>query len=105
MKTTLQGKESTFLNHYNHVHKFIPMPQAMKIPHAKAAVDKEWENLKKIPAWQLTKVRNKEVIDEVRKEGKTEHFASILDICHLKNSELEQNFKNTKAELFSEVTL
>ena len=31
----------------------------MKIPDAKAAVDKEWEKLEKIPAWQLTKVRNK----------------------------------------------
>ena len=28
----------------NLVHEFIPMPQAMKIPAAKAAVDKEWEN-------------------------------------------------------------
>ena len=27
---------------YNLVHKFIPMPQAMKIPDAKAAVDEEW---------------------------------------------------------------
>ena len=29
------------LQHYNLVRKFIPMPQAMKIPAAKAAVDKE----------------------------------------------------------------
>ena len=43
------------LSHYNLVHKFIPMPQAMKIPDAKAAVEKEWEKLEKIPAWQLTK--------------------------------------------------
>ena len=28
-------------HHHNMVHKFIPMPQAMKIPAAKAAVDKE----------------------------------------------------------------
>ena len=35
------------LNHYNLVHKFIPMPQAMKITDAKAAVDKECENLRK----------------------------------------------------------
>ena len=27
------------------------MPQAMKIPDAKAAVDKEWETLEKIPAF------------------------------------------------------
>ena len=58
------------LTHYNLVHKFIPMPQAMKIPDAKAAVEKEWEKLEKIPAWQLTKVRNKnEVIAEARNEG------------------------------------
>ena len=38
----------------NLVHKFIPMPQALKIPDAKAAVEKEWRQLEKIPAWQLT---------------------------------------------------
>ena len=41
------------------VHKFIPMPQALKIPDAKAAVEKEVVKLEKIPTWQLTKVRNK----------------------------------------------
>ena len=35
------GKRDNSLKHYNLVHKFIPMPQAMKIPAAKAAVDKE----------------------------------------------------------------
>ena len=43
------------------------MPQAMKNPAAKAAVDKECEKLEKIPAWNLAKVRCKsEVIDEAR---------------------------------------
>ena len=36
----IAGKEDNSLQHYNLVHKFIPMPQAMKIPAAKAAVDK-----------------------------------------------------------------
>ena len=39
------GKGDNSLQHYNLVHKFIPMPQAMKILAAKAAVDKEWEKL------------------------------------------------------------
>ena len=39
------GKGENSLQHYNLVHKFIPVPQAMKIPAAKAAVDKEWEKL------------------------------------------------------------
>ena len=39
------GKGDNSLLHYNLVHKFIPLLQAMKIPAAKAAVDKEWEKL------------------------------------------------------------
>ena len=66
------------------------MPKAMKIPAAKAAVDKEWENLEKISAWNLTKVRSKkEVFDEAMTSGATVHFASLMDICLLKNAELE----------------
>ena len=37
----IAGKGDNSLQHYNLVHKFIPMPQAMKILAAKAAVDKE----------------------------------------------------------------
>ena len=86
----IAGKRENSLQHYNLVHIFIHMPQAMKIPAAKAAVDKEWENLVKISAWNLTKVRSKKkVIDEARTSGATVHFASLVDICHLKNAELE----------------
>ena len=70
----------------------FPMLQAFKIPDAKAAVEKKCEKLKKIPAWQLTKVRNKkEVIDEARNNGRKVQFASLMDLCHLKNS--EQKYK------------
>ena len=54
----IAGRGMNSLSHYNLVHKFIPMPEAMKIPDAKGAVKKEWEKLEKIPAWQLVKVRN-----------------------------------------------
>ena len=37
----IAGKRDNSLHHYNLVHKFTPMPQAMKIPASKAAVDKE----------------------------------------------------------------
>ena len=86
IKKTIWQEEGTI--HCNIT--FIPMPQAMKIPAAKAAVDKEWEKLEKIPAWDLTKVRSKsEVIEEARTKGRKVHFASLMDICHLKNAELE----------------
>ena len=35
----IAGKGDNSLQHHNLVHKFIPTPQAMKIPAAKAAVD------------------------------------------------------------------
>ena len=96
----IAGKGENSLQHYNLVHKFIPMPQAMKFPAAKAAVDKEWEKLEKILAWNLTKVRSmKEVIDEARTSGATVHFASLMDICHLKNAELEAKHQKYKGRV------
>ena len=43
----IAGKGANSLQHYNLVHKFIPMHQAMKNPASKAAVDKEWQNWRK----------------------------------------------------------
>ena len=93
----IAGKGEISLQHYNLIRKFIPMPQAMKIPAAKAAVDKEWEKLEKILAWNLTKVRSKkEVIDEARTSGATVHFASLMDIYRLENAELEAKHQKYK---------
>ena len=85
----ISAKGINSLSHCNLVHKFIPMPEAKNIPDAKAPVEKEWEKLEKIPAWQLTDVRKKEVIEEARNKCRKVHFASLMDLCHLKNSELE----------------
>ena len=43
----IAGKGMNSLSHHNLVHKFIPVPQAMKNPDAKPAVEKEWENSRK----------------------------------------------------------
>ena len=96
----IAGKGENSLQHYNLIHKFIPMPQAMKIPAAKAAVDKEWEKLEKISVWNLTKVRSKkEVIDEAKTSGVKVHFASLMDTCHLKNAELETKHQKDKGRV------
>ena len=61
---------------------------------------KNGRNLKKIPAWVLTKVRSKsEVIDEARTKGAKVHFASLMDICHLKNAELETKHQQYKGRV------
>ena len=76
------------------------MCQALKIPDAKAEVDKEWEKLEKISAWNLTKVRSKEeVIDEAGTKGAKVHFDSLMDICHLKSAELEAKHQKCKGRV------
>ena len=102
----IAGKGDNSLQHYNLVHKSIPMPQAMKILTAKAAVDKECEKLQKISAWNLTKVTSKkQVIEEARTSGATVHFASLMDICHLKIAELEAKHQKYKGRVVLEVIL
>ena len=96
----IAGKGDNSLQHYNLVHKFIPMPQAMKVLAVKAAVDNQWEKLEKISAWNLTKVRSKkEVIYEARTKGAKVHFASLMDICHLKSAELETKHQKYKGRV------
>ena len=69
----------------------------MKTLDAKAAVDKEWKKLETIPAWQLDKVQSKkEVILKAQKDKKKVHFATLREICHLKNAELEPTFQKYK---------
>ena len=41
----IAGKGENSLQHYNLVHNFIPLAQAIKILAATAAVDKEWEKI------------------------------------------------------------
>ena len=73
------------MTQYNLVPKFIPVPQAMTITDAKAAVDKERMKLETIPAWQLDKVKCiKEVIPQAQRDHKKVHFDTLMDICHLK---------------------
>ena len=96
----IAGKGENSLQHCNLVHKFMPMPQAVKIPAAKAAVDKEWEKWERISAWNLTKVKSKkQVIDEARTSGAKVHFASLMDICHLKNAEWEAKHPKYKGRV------
>ena len=39
------------------------------------------------------------MIDEARMSGATVHFASLMDICHLKNAELEAKHQKYKCRV------
>ena len=100
------GRGDNSLQHYNLVHKFIPMPHAIKIPAAKAAVDKEWDKLEKIPAWDLTnsEVKKRWSMQQGRRAQKfiSPHWwTSVIR----KMPTWRQSTKNTKVELCSEAAL
>ena len=100
MKTILREKGVNSLQLYNLVHKYIPMPQAMQIPAAKSSSGQGMGNNGEFRrgTWQKSKVR-REVIDQARTSGATVHFASLMDICHLKNAELEEQHQKYKGRV------
>ena len=75
--------------------------KAMKIPAAKASggqgMGKIGENFG-VELGRKSKVRNV-CIDEARTSGATVHFASLMDICHLKNAELEAKHQKYKGRV------
>ena len=54
--------------------------------------------LEKISAWSKVKSK-KQVIEEARTSGATVHFVSLMDICHLKNAELEAKHQKYKGRV------
>ena len=94
----IAGKGDNSLQHYNLVHKFIPMPQAMKIPAAKA---QQWTRNGKIGenfGVELDKSQKQERGDRWTSGAKV-HFASLMDTCHLKNAELEAKHQKYKGRV------
>ena len=98
-KDQIARKSFASMTHYNWVRKFIPVPQVMRVPDGKAAVDKEWKKLETIPAWKLEKVKTKkEVILEAQRDKTKVHFAALMDICHIKNAELEPKLQKIQRQ-------
>ena len=59
------------------VHIPVPIPKALLIPEAKAALEKEWKKLETRTAWDIKGVRPKaEVIVESQASGVPAHFGS-----------------------------
>ena len=59
----------------------------MNIPDAKAAADKEWDKFKNLPASGFKKAKPKsDVVQQVKKDGRSVHSASLTDFNNLKHS-------------------
>ena len=98
----IAGKGFTSMTRYNLVHKFIPMPQAMEIPDARAGMEEARDN----SSMDLEKVRSKKELFMKHKETKIK--STLLHWwthARLENAELETNCRGTKAESCSGETL
>ena len=83
------------------------MFQAMKIPHAQAAVDKEWEKLPKFASMandQSQEQKRGHQRGTKRREDSPLCYASGHLPTH-KNRSWNQDSKNTRDEFYSEVAL
>ena len=78
----------------------VPIPKALKIPEAREALKEEWDKLERTTAWNLKAVKPKaQVIAEAKKEGRSVHFGSLMELCSIKNSQLGKEFWSCKGRL------
>ena len=105
-KIALQAKVSLHGPMKNLVHKFIPVPQAMQILDAKAAVDKECTKARDNSSMATVRSRVRRRLFSKHKETKRKStllhwWTHVTQKMQCQN----QKCKNTKAESYSEVTL
>ena len=86
-------------------HKFFPMPEALKILDAKAAVEKLWKNSRKYrhDSWRKSERKMRWSLKQgMRAEQCILRHWWISVILRMRS--WNHNFRNTKVELYSEVT-
>ena len=77
------------------VHEPIAIKDALRIPEAKAALDKEWAKLVKQGAWDLTTVKEySDVKHAALKSGHVVNFGRVYPLCFKKHA--EQKCENWK---------
>ena len=72
----------------------------MTIPKAKEATGAVWDKLGRLPAWNLTKVElTSGVIAEALLNEVSVDFGTLMDLCHLKHSELSPELQKYKGRV------
>jgi hypothetical protein len=80
-------KDDSFV--YALVARTVGQAERMANPKARAALQAEWDKLRRQGVWDEKRVRPwDEVAAEARREGRTVHVGRIFEICVEKNSEL-----------------
>ena len=86
----ISGKRDNSLQHYNLLHKFFLCLKPWRFPEQEQQWKKNGRNLKRFRrgTWQKSEVNQRWSMKQGRRAQKV-HFASLMDICHLKNADLE----------------
>ena len=88
-------KGMNFITHCSLVHKFIPMPQAWKIQ-CKGGSGERMEKTDENPGMATDESQKQERSDRWSNKGHSVHFSSLMDLCHVKNSELQSQYQKYK---------
>ena len=79
------------------VHTPVKPADIRRIPAAKDDVDEEFTKLFDKTSWDFSTVREKsDVKNEALKNKTTVHFGSIMELCHVKHSQLEAKYHRYK---------
>ena len=74
---------------FANVARLASKDEVARTPAAKAALDKEWNNLRNKGVWDESRVREcRDIINEARKGGKTVHLGRIFELRYENGSEL-----------------
>ena len=73
------------------VARLVSKEEVARNPKAKAALDKEWDNLRNKGVWDEKRVREcRDIVAEARRNNKTVHLGRIFEACYEKGSELPE---------------
>jgi len=85
---------------HDFVHTPVPIPKAFKIPDSQKALQTAWQQLELKVAWDVTKVRPRaEVVADSVRTGREVHSGELMDLCHLKDSQMSQAFWKYKGRI------
>ena len=88
------------MSHYIWGTKTCSDTQARKVLDAKSRSGQGTEEGRNDPAWQLDRVKGKEeIILEAQWDNEKVHFATLMDICHLKNADIEPKFQKRQGRV------
>ena len=85
------GERFNSLSHYNLVHNFMPLLRATTNPGCESPCGQRVEEARKIVSMADDQGEEQRG-GRPQKERRSNHFATLMNICHLKNAELEPKF-------------